>query len=127
MSQGLLQIKRTKPSGAVSSTLLMMDAKVLFRTTPLSLVSVDADGKVVIDKSVVLDTREKALPGIDPSRPFKLNAGTSGVCSYSFKLIGRFLITTHDSPPQSQTGFFTLPSGLRVSQQKQPRAMMCSL
>jgi aminopeptidase 2 len=46
---------------------------------PLNVLSVDGNGKVSVDKSVVLDTREKTLV-IDPSKPFKLNAGTSGVC-----------------------------------------------
>lgn len=44
---------------------------------PLALLTVTND-KVNIDKSVVLDTREKTL-AIDTSKPFKLNAGTYGV------------------------------------------------
>lgn len=47
-------------------------------TIPLSLLSVGPDGKAVVDKSAVLDVREKVL-AIDPSKPFKLNAGTTGV------------------------------------------------
>lgn len=46
-------------------------------TVPLALLTVTND-KVNIDKSVVLDTREKTL-AIDTSKPFKLNAGTYGV------------------------------------------------
>ncbi|KAG2116512.1 uncharacterized protein F5147DRAFT_673191 [Suillus discolor] len=44
---------------------------------PLALLTATND-KVNIDKSVVLDTREKTL-AIDTSKPFKLNAGTYGV------------------------------------------------
>ncbi|KAG2146914.1 uncharacterized protein EDB93DRAFT_1085716 [Suillus bovinus] len=46
-------------------------------TVPLALLTATND-KVNIDKSVVLDTREKTI-AIDTSRPFKLNAGTYGV------------------------------------------------
>ncbi|KAG1756159.1 hypothetical protein EDD22DRAFT_981551 [Suillus occidentalis] len=46
-------------------------------TVPLALLTATND-KVNIDKSVVLDTREKTL-AIDTSKPFKLNAGTYGV------------------------------------------------
>jgi len=49
------------------------------RTVPLNVLSVDVNGKVSVDKSIVLDSRNKSL-AIDPSKPFKLNAGTSGVC-----------------------------------------------
>jgi aminopeptidase 2 len=52
---------------------------------PLALLTVTND-KVNIDKSVVLDTREKTL-AIDTSKPFKLNAGTYGVCKFVFWLI----------------------------------------
>ncbi|CAL1703777.1 unnamed protein product [Somion occarium] len=47
-------------------------------TIPLSLVTVGADGKPVVDNSIVLDSREKTIP-LDTSKPFKLNAGTVGV------------------------------------------------
>ncbi|KAG1778533.1 hypothetical protein EV702DRAFT_967778 [Suillus placidus] len=46
-------------------------------TVPLALLTATND-KVNIDKSVILDTREKTL-AIDTSKPFKLNAGTYGV------------------------------------------------
>jgi len=49
---------------------------------PLALLTVTND-KVNIDGSVVLDTREKTL-AIDTSKPFKLNAGTYGVCESIF-------------------------------------------
>ncbi|KAI0075828.1 hypothetical protein K474DRAFT_1663834 [Panus rudis PR-1116 ss-1] len=45
---------------------------------PLSIVTVGADGKPVVDHKVLLDTREKDIP-LDTSKPFKLNAGTVGV------------------------------------------------
>lgn len=51
----------------------------IYRTIPLSLLSVDGSGKASVDKSAVLDSREKTIK-IDTSKPFKLNAGTSGVC-----------------------------------------------
>src|SRR5882672_814609 len=41
------------------------------RTVPLSVLSVDGDGKGSVDNSIVLDSREKTL-AIDPSKPFKL-------------------------------------------------------
>jgi aminopeptidase 2 len=47
-------------------------------TVPLNVLSVNGNGRASIDKSVVLDSREKTL-AIDASKPFKLNAGTSGV------------------------------------------------
>jgi aminopeptidase 2 len=47
-------------------------------TVPLALLTAAGD-KVKVDKSVVLDTRETTL-AIDTSKPFKLNAGTYGVC-----------------------------------------------
>ncbi|TFY80729.1 hypothetical protein EWM64_g3287 [Hericium alpestre] len=47
-------------------------------TVPLFLLAGSADGKSLIDKSAVLNVREKEFK-IDTSKPFKLNAGTSGV------------------------------------------------
>lgn len=44
---------------------------------PLALLTT-TNNKVIIDKSVILDTREKTF-AIDTSKPFKLNAGTYGV------------------------------------------------
>ncbi|PCH39551.1 hypothetical protein WOLCODRAFT_29621 [Wolfiporia cocos MD-104 SS10] len=44
-------------------------------TIPLSLLTVSESGEVVVDNSVVLDTREKTIK-LDVNRPFKLNAGT---------------------------------------------------
>ncbi|KII88967.1 hypothetical protein PLICRDRAFT_109758 [Plicaturopsis crispa FD-325 SS-3] len=45
---------------------------------PLSLLTVDSDGKASVDKTAVLNEREKTIV-LDKSKPFKLNAGTSGV------------------------------------------------
>lgn len=50
-----------------------------FRVIPLSLLTVDENGKASVDKTAVLDSRESTI-SIDTTRPFKLNAGTSGVC-----------------------------------------------
>lgn len=49
---------------------------------PLSILSVDANGKSTVDKTAVLDTREKTFT-LDTSKPYKLNAGTNGVCKWS--------------------------------------------
>ncbi|EIW77439.1 hypothetical protein CONPUDRAFT_84517 [Coniophora puteana RWD-64-598 SS2] len=46
-------------------------------TIPLSLLTVDKDGKPRIDKRLVLDTHEKMIP-LDISKLYKLNAGTNG-------------------------------------------------
>ncbi|KAF8633724.1 hypothetical protein AX17_004382 [Amanita inopinata Kibby_2008] len=45
---------------------------------PLSLLTVGEDGKATINKSIILKDREMTIP-LDISKPFKLNAGTSGV------------------------------------------------
>ena len=52
------------------------------RTIPLSLLSVGKDGKPTIDNSLILDTREKIIP-LDTTKPYKLNANTTGVCMSS--------------------------------------------
>ena len=48
---------------------------------PLSLLTVSADGTPVLDKDVLLDEREKFIP-LDTSKPFKLNADTTGFCAW---------------------------------------------
>ena len=48
----------------------------------MNLVTVDGDGKSVVDHTIVLDERDKKIP-LDTSKPFKLNAGTTGVCASS--------------------------------------------
>ena len=50
------------------------------RNVPLAILSVQ-DGKPVVDKSPVLRERETTI-SLDVSKPFKLNAGTNGVCAY---------------------------------------------
>jgi aminopeptidase 2 len=47
------------------------------------VLSTDAQGKAVIDRRAVLDKRETELK-LDTSKPFKLNAGTVGVCQCLF-------------------------------------------
>ncbi|KAK7463587.1 Aminopeptidase 2 mitochondrial [Stygiomarasmius scandens] len=45
---------------------------------PLSILTVDSSGKTTIDKTALLDTREKEI-SLDINNTFKLNAGTNGV------------------------------------------------
>ncbi|KAG5645001.1 hypothetical protein DXG03_007278 [Asterophora parasitica] len=45
---------------------------------PLSILSVDKDGKAVVNKEALLEEREQTFE-LDTSKPFKLNAGTTGV------------------------------------------------
>ncbi|KAJ7123779.1 leucyl aminopeptidase [Mycena crocata] len=45
---------------------------------PLGIISVDEDGQVHVDKSAILQEREKSF-AVDTSRSFKLNAGSIGV------------------------------------------------
>ncbi|KAJ3908537.1 leucyl aminopeptidase [Lentinula edodes] len=45
---------------------------------PLSILTFDASGKTIIDKTAVLDSRESTF-ALDTSKPYKLNAGTNGV------------------------------------------------
>lgn len=51
------------------------------RTIPLAALTVNDTGKPSVDKTAVLTTRETTLT-IDTSKPYKLNAGTYGVCVY---------------------------------------------
>jgi hypothetical protein len=50
-------------------------------TVPLAILATDTEGKPHVDHKAVLDTRERFFP-LDVSRPFKLNAGTVGVCEF---------------------------------------------
>ncbi|KAJ6623433.1 leucyl aminopeptidase [Mycena sp. CBHHK59/15] len=50
----------------------------LNRSVPLSILSVDPNGQVSIDKTAILEEREKTI-ALDTSGNFKLNAGTVGV------------------------------------------------
>ncbi|KAJ6455781.1 leucyl aminopeptidase [Mycena sanguinolenta] len=45
---------------------------------PLSLITADPNGQVKIDKSAILEEREKDI-ALDTSMPYKLNCGTTGV------------------------------------------------
>ena len=57
----------------------------LCRNIPLSIASTK-DGKTNIDTTVLLQDREATI-AIDTRKPFKLNAGTTGVCEcLRFKL-----------------------------------------
>lgn len=58
---------------------------VFNRYIPLSVLSTDASGKTSVDRTAVLQEREITLD-IDIKKPWKLNAGTSGVCTYSINL-----------------------------------------
>jgi aminopeptidase 2 len=51
----------------------------LCRIVPLNIVSVADPGQATIDKTAILDEREKFF-ALDTSKPFKVNAGTNGVC-----------------------------------------------
>lgn len=55
--------------------------KIHGRNIPLSILSVK-DGQAILDKSAILQEREKNIP-LDTSKPFKLNAGTTGVCKFT--------------------------------------------
>jgi len=61
-------------------------------TVPLALLTAGGD-QAKVDNSIVLDTREKTID-IDTSKPFKLNAGTYGVCKFSFLSIDD--VQTHE-------------------------------
>ncbi|KAF5391327.1 hypothetical protein D9757_002062 [Collybiopsis confluens] len=45
---------------------------------PLAILTIGADGKPIVNKTAVLDTRERTFE-LDTSKPYKLNAGTNGV------------------------------------------------
>ncbi|KAL0066491.1 Aminopeptidase 2 mitochondrial [Marasmius tenuissimus] len=64
---------------------------------PLAILSVQEDGSTSIDKSLVLDEREKAYP-LDTSRPYKLNAGTSGIASFTLRSDSRRLLSEISKP-----------------------------
>ncbi len=51
----------------------------LSRTLPLNLLVVDNEGKSLLNKATLLDEREKFIP-LDTSKPYKLNADTTGFC-----------------------------------------------
>ncbi|KZT24123.1 leucyl aminopeptidase [Neolentinus lepideus HHB14362 ss-1] len=55
-----------------------------YRTVPLQILSVNQQGQAVIDRDTVLEEREKTIP-LDTSKPFKLNANTTGVYRVLYK------------------------------------------
>jgi hypothetical protein len=63
-----------------------------YRTVPLALLSVGKDGKPTIDNSLILDTREKTIP-LDTTKPYKLNANTTGVCMSDFVRVTTLYLT----------------------------------
>jgi len=61
---------------------------------PLTILSTDSSGKSVIDRRVVLDTRQTTI-SLDTTKPFKLNVGTIGVFRVAYeperlKLLGQW-------------------------------------
>ena len=50
---------------------------------PISLVTVDDEGKTEVKNDLVLEEREAFVP-LDTSRPFKLNFDTTGFCALPF-------------------------------------------
>ncbi|KAH9921040.1 leucyl aminopeptidase [Fomitopsis serialis] len=53
-------------------------------TVPLSLLTVDGKGNVVINKDEVLDQREKSI-SLDVNKPWKINAGTVTFCRVLYR------------------------------------------
>jgi len=85
-----------------------------FRSIPLSILTVDSSGKTTIDKTALLDTREKEI-SLDINNTFKLNAGTNGVC----KCIARYR-TELCTDLSIQIAFFTPVKDLRRLLQRLP-------
>ena len=54
------------------------------------LLTVSENGQPVINNEIVLDQREMTIP-LDTSKPFKLNAGTVGVCESLTWLAGSIM------------------------------------
>ena len=50
-----------------------------FRMIPVSIVTADENGETVLKKELFVD-REMFIP-LDTSKPFKLNADTTGFCT----------------------------------------------
>lgn len=70
------------------------------RNVPLSLLTVGPDGKAIIDRSKILEEREKAFT-VDTTKPFKLNSGTTGVCAWSLSLPSCVLTKLIDHRPSA--------------------------
>ena len=69
-------------SAPSTSSATCIDFWLIFRNVPLNILTVDTQGKPHFDNSALLDSREKDFP-LDPTKPFKLNAGVYGVCTSS--------------------------------------------
>jgi len=83
-------MERTKPYGETNLpqifTLLNLDRKI-----PLNLLAVNQNGESRIQRDIVMTAREETYE-IDTTRPYKLNAGTSGVCAFLLEMIKSMLI-----------------------------------
>ena len=84
LSRGLLRKRIMKQSGISPGqyNLSQLTGPLRYRTVPLALTSAGPDGKPAINSSLILDTREKTFP-LDTTKPYKLNANTTGVCMSS--------------------------------------------
>jgi hypothetical protein len=72
-----------KRSGVIFLEFLNLYSLYIFdRSVPLNLLSVDVDDKILVDKTAILDEREKTFV-LDTSKSFKLNSGSIGFCEYS--------------------------------------------
>jgi hypothetical protein len=70
-----------KPFGDIIDILALVHIEAdRNRTIPLGLISVNENGEAKVDDSAVLGEREQSFP-VNISKPFKLNAGTTGVCA----------------------------------------------
>jgi hypothetical protein len=76
----ILQPKKTRPSGSWNFVPLILNFITTDRKIPLGILTVDQSGTVHVDKTAILEEREKTIP-LDISRSFKLNARTVGVCA----------------------------------------------
>ena len=90
----LLGKRIIKPSGTTLDPNGYLELTELwcYRTVPLALLSVGKDGKPTIDNSLILDTREKVIP-VDTTKPYKLNANTTGVCMFNIVRATTFLVS----------------------------------
>ncbi len=79
--RGSLNQQKMKPSGAFLllwiSWCIFMSYKL--RNVPLNILSVDSASQVRVDRTALLQERSQEF-ALDTSKPFKLNAGTAGVC-----------------------------------------------
>jgi aminopeptidase 2 len=51
------------------------------RKIPLGILTVDEEGKPHVDKTAILDEKEKTI-AIDTTRNYKVNAGSIGFCAF---------------------------------------------